>query len=105
MWSLDIRHWLNDSLSGPAVPQLGYKVKWLGSVITYVSGVLAELPEGERPRCWRRPGRKPCPGRVRVDWDPETEDIYWRCPVCGDKGRLGGWQGTFWDLTSDGPVQ
>ena len=44
-------------------------------------------------RCRRRPGHKPCPGflAVRVEGDAEAA-INWRCPVCGDGGRITGWR-------------
>jgi hypothetical protein len=28
MWVIDIRHWLDETQSGPAVPQLRLKVNW-----------------------------------------------------------------------------
>lgn len=50
-------------------------------------------------RCRRRPGRKPCKGRIDVfrrDIPPEVE---WRCPLCEDGGVVSGWQETYWDLS------
>jgi hypothetical protein len=29
--------------------------------------------------------------------DDEDESIHWYCPVCGDNGRISGWQNTRWD--------
>ena len=37
MWVIDIRHWLDETQSGPAVPQLRLKVKKLGEIIIYAT--------------------------------------------------------------------
>ena len=50
-------------------------------------------------RCRRRPGRKPCPGIIEADFDPEDYRIMWRCPVCDDCGYISNWQGSMWDLS------
>ena len=49
-------------------------------------------------RCRRRPGRRRCTGIV-ISY-PAADDmdlIYWYCPVCNDKGFIGGWQNTVWN--------
>ncbi len=38
MWVIDIRHWLDETQSGPAVPQLRLKVKKLGEIIISDAG-------------------------------------------------------------------
>jgi hypothetical protein len=40
---------------------------------------------------------------IKVDFDPETEDVVWWCPVCKDNGYIRNWKGTVWDLTGPGP--
>lgn len=50
-------------------------------------------------RCRRRPGRKPCPGIIEADFDPEDERIVWWCPVCEDNGFISNWKGSMWDLS------
>lgn len=50
--------------------------------------------------CRRRPGRKPCPGRLvilRVEVPPQ---IHWACPSCEENGLITDWRGTWWDFTS-----
>jgi hypothetical protein len=39
MWVIAIRHWIDESLTGPVLPQLKFKVKKLGEIITYVTAV------------------------------------------------------------------
>jgi len=60
MWIIDIRHWLNEEKSGPAVPQLKSKIRKLAEIITYATSRDRGLPVGKAPRCRRRPRRKPC---------------------------------------------
>lgn len=49
-------------------------------------------------RCRRRPGRKPCTGRLEVRRQDIPPEVEWRCPACDDGGLLSGWRGTHWDL-------
>lgn len=50
-------------------------------------------------RCRRRPGRKPCPGRLEVFRRDLPAEVEWGCPDCGDGGLLSGWRGTPFDLS------
>lgn len=50
-------------------------------------------------RCRRRPGRKPCSGRLEVFRRDVPAEVEWRCPGCGDGGVVSGWRHTFWDLS------
>lgn len=98
MWIIDIRHWLNEDFTGPGLPQLKFKVKKLGEIITYATAVEAGIPVDVQPRCWRKPGRKPCAGELDISFDPDTDQIHWLCPVCGDDGVVSGWEGLIWDM-------
>ena len=100
MWVIDIRHWLNESQDGPAVPQLKKKVARLKEIIIFASSVEALIPVGAFPKCDRRPDRKPCKGRLDVKMVSEDE-IYWICSVCGDEGVVSGWKDLFWNVTID----
>ncbi|HDZ24540.1 MAG: hypothetical protein JRJ09_18570 [Deltaproteobacteria bacterium] len=100
MWIINIRHWLNEEETGPAVPQLRLKVKKLSEIITYATLRECGLDAGKAPKCWRRPGRKPCKDVLQVQFEPDGR-IHWFCPKCEDEGVLDGWQGLIWDM-SDG---
>lgn len=100
MWVIDIRHWLNESQSGPAVPQLKKKVEKIKEIIVFASSVESFIPVESFPKCGRRPGRKPCKGRLDVKMISDDE-IYWICPVCGDEGVISGWKGLFWNINID----
>lgn len=99
MWVIDIRHWLNEEQTGPGVPQLKSKVAKLAEIITYATARDIGLVTGDPPKCWRRPNRKPCTGRLNIHF---TEDdlIYWICPICDDDGIIDGWQDLIWDVSA-----
>jgi hypothetical protein len=105
MWVINIQHWLNETKSGPAVPQLRLKVKKLSEIITYATSGAAGIPTESNPKCWRRPKRKPCKGELDVKLDQASGQIHWRCGTCGDEGVVSGWEGLIWDmLDTDGNV-
>lgn len=99
MWVINIQHWLDETKSGPAVPQLKAKIKKLTEIITYATSECAGLPTPSVPKCWRRPGRKPCDGILDIFFHPETDDIYWHGETCRDSGLVSGWQGLIWDMS------
>lgn len=97
-WITDLTHCLDEN--GRIGPQQGPArrlAEYFTSIVAMVSRPELVIPPEFRVRCRRRPGRKPCPGDIEADLDPETEDIVWWCPVCGDKGYIRNWKGTLWD--------
>lgn len=92
MWVIDIRHWLNESYDGPALPRLKLKVAKMKEIIIYATSELAGREAGPAPRCWRRPQRKSCKGVLEVKAVGHDE-VRWFCPVCGDEGVVSGWTG------------
>jgi hypothetical protein len=99
MWVIDIRHWLDDTLSGPGHPGLKSKVKKLCEIITYATSIETGIDTDSQPLCWRRPKRRACPGKLDISFDPEADEIHWLCPECGDEGLVSGWRGLIWDMT------
>jgi len=105
MWVINIQHWLNETKSGPAVPQLSLKVKKLSEIITYATSGAAGIPTESNPKCWRRPKRKPCKGELDIELDQAAGQIHWSCGTCSDEGVVSGWEGLIWDmLDTDGNV-
>ena len=49
MWVINIQHWLDETKSGPAVPQLKLKVKKLSEIIIYATSIAAGLSVGTTP--------------------------------------------------------
>ena len=58
------------------------------------TGETAVTPIG----CRRRPGRKPCKGRIRVRRLDVPSTVQWECPHCGDSGEIINVRGSEWDL-------
>lgn len=48
--------------------------------------------------CGRRPGHRPCPGRIVVFRADLPAPLEWRCSSCGDAGVISGWEGSYADL-------
>jgi len=104
MWVIDIQHWLDETMTAPAVPQLKQKVKKLSEIIIYATSVAAGVPTDSVPKCWRRPKRKPCKGILDIHLDQTIHQIHWFCRICGDEGVVTGWKNLIWDM-SDRPVE
>ncbi len=102
MWVIDINHWLDETKSCHAVPQLRLKVKKLTEIITYATSIASRMPVDSIPKCWRRPKRKPCKGELEIELDKISGHIHWYCEVCEDEGVISGWEGLIWDM-SDKP--
>jgi hypothetical protein len=107
MQVVDIRHLLNESLTGPELPQLKFKVRILTEIITYATGKEAGVSVDVLPRCWREPKRIPCAGKLETSINHKKKQIHWWCPECGDEGVVTGWEGLVWDMTgsSSGLIQ
>jgi len=97
MWVIDIRHWLDEEGKGPAAPQLKLKVAKLAEIIEHATSIESDLLVGEPPQCWRRPQRKPCKGRLDINFT-DDDRICWKCPKCGDEGVVDGFRGLIWDM-------
>lgn len=107
-WVTAMVHFLDEegfpaTLFGPAAGLVTH----LGAITSAATVAAAgEVVQTPLP-CRRRPGRRPCPGRIRLRREDVPQRILWECPVCDDHGVITGWQGTPWDLTrrrSGGPV-
>jgi hypothetical protein len=103
MWVIDIQHRLDETQTGPAVPQLKSKVKKITEIITFATSIGSGISIDSQPKCWRRPKRRPCKGMLDIQLNPAAGQIYWKCPVCSDEGVVTGWKGLIWDM-SDPPA-
>jgi hypothetical protein len=99
MWVINIQHWLDETKTGPGLPQLRLKVEKLGEIISYATAIEAGLSFAVQPLCWRKPKRKHCLGELEISLNPDTEQIHWLCPKCGDEGVVTGWRGLIWDMS------
>lgn len=96
----DLSHMEGADLDRDAPPEARRLALYLGRI---VEAATANAP-GETIRtpipCRRRPGRKPCPGRLLIRRLHVPVEIHWRCPSCEEEGEISGWQGSRWDFTS-----
>jgi hypothetical protein len=99
-WITDFSDFLDqDGSIGPESGPGRKMAEYLARII-----VDATIPDfsARRPtavRCRRRPNRRPCLGMIENDLDPETNQIVWWCPECGDNGLIDNWEGSLWDCT------
>jgi|SRR3990172_1280850 len=96
----DLTHFL--APDGSIGPQDGPAKRLADYLTKIVVDATAPIGMGSRStvvRCRRRPGRRPCVGEIETNVDPETEQIIWWCPVCGEKGSISHWKGSLWDCT------
>ena len=99
MWVIDIRHWLDETQTGPGVPQLKSKVKKITEIITYATFIETGFSVDSPPKCWRRPNRKPCKGQLDIRLDLIAGRMHWICPICEDEAVVTGWKGLIWDMS------
>ena len=99
MWVINIQHWLDKTQTAAAVPQLRLKVKKLAEIITYATSFGTGIQINSAPKCWRRPGRKPCEGILDIHLDETASQIHWYCCICKDEGVITGWKDLIWDMS------
>lgn len=93
-WVIDLRHYLTPAGALPAMPRPA-RVR-----AEYWTRIVAQGPRFDEPvrlRCRQRPAHRLCARILDIGPDPDSDDMVWRCPVCGDNGIIRGWQGIFWD--------
>jgi len=104
-WIVSLEHMLDEdgNIAAPKGP-----ARRLAEHITAIVAMASRpelIPLSEyQVRCRRRPGRKPCPGIIEAEFDPDDRRIIWWCPVCDDCGYISNWQGSMWDLSDAGEV-
>src|SRR5947209_19264087 len=82
MFVSDLRHFLGitDDAPGPARKMAEH----LGSVVRAATAGEADTPWVTALVCRRRPGHKPCVGRIAVYRPDGPGRIEWKCTACGD---------------------
>ena len=98
-WITDLTHFLDQGGQiAPADGPARRLAEHLTAIVAMTSHPEIIIPSEYRVRCRRRPGRKPCGGHIESDLDPDTEDIFWWCNKCDDKGYIRNWKRSMWDL-------
>jgi hypothetical protein len=86
-WFVNLQHVLDEdgAIAAPKGPARNLAEHIVKIVAMASRPEIIPLPEYQ-VSCRRRPGRKPCTGIIEADYDPDTYDIMWWCPVCDDDG-------------------
>lgn len=100
MYVADLRHFLDLSPSTPGPAR---------RLAEQLGGIARAATAGDAGNAWpsalpcrRRPGRRPCPGRITVFRPEPPAEIRWQCDVCGDQGVISGWEDSPYDLRRRG---
>ena len=98
-WVVDLRHYLSEEtedladMPGPALNC----AMFFTSIVAWATD---HVPAGDfhtNVWCMRRPGRKRCRGEIMAELRPDSLEIVWHCPWCGENGVIRGWEHTLWD--------
>ncbi len=84
-----------DLPDGPA----GRFARYFGRIVSAASLERFGIWVDTEIQCRRRPGRKPCPGHIRLRRIDTEDRVEWHCTSCDDNGWISRWQGTQWDLS------
>src|SRR5512135_1500089 len=100
-WFTDARDFLDEqggfnTMSGPAISIAVF----LRSIVGWVTMRNARALERTNITCHRKPARRRCIGEIEACIHPDTGDIEYYCPECGNNGVIRGWEGTPWDRSS-----
>ncbi len=80
---------------GPA----GRIAHFFGSIVSASSVSPLDVVVDSALFCRRRPGRRKCPGHLKVCRNSTSGIIEWYCSSCDDQGTISNWEGTSWDLS------
>ena len=95
-WIVDMTHY-EGMPPGMSQSPVGRIAAYFGSIVVAASA----LPFGDwidaAVWCRRRPGRRPCPGHIRLRRKDASGPIEWECSFCDDRGLISNWKGSIWD--------
>lgn len=100
MMVTDLRHFLDlpADTPGPARRLAGQ----LSNLVRAATAVDAGVAWETALTCRRRPGNKPCSGRMVVLRAEPPVPIRWQCSGCGDEGVISNWADSPFDLRRAG---
>lgn len=95
---IDAAHFLNEDgkIAGSTRPG-AIIAAFLRSVVGWVTIRQAVRPERTNITCRKISSRQRCLGEVNAYLIPDTGEIWYVCPHCGDNGVIRGWEGTSWN--------
>lgn len=99
-WITDLRHFLDEESEDfpESIPEPALNLAvYLGAIVAWVTDHAADPDPHTNVPCRRSPGRRRCRGEIFAELDATSKEIVWQCPLCGDRGVVYGWEGSFWD--------
>ena len=101
----DLRHFLDErgSIAVPSGPGRAI-AEQLAAIVAYATSEPVEAVQ-EGVACRRRVSRRVCGGIIGAYADPDSAQVVWRCPKCGESGVISGWENTLWDCRASGTPQ
>lgn len=100
IWVTDMRQFEKMHDSEHRVPLASIRLgEYFGRIVRAATCWVPGISMESAIRCRRRPGRRSCPGHIRLYRAEVPPQISWKCSVCDDKGIIRGWQDTIWDLS------
>jgi hypothetical protein len=92
----DLTHFLElpEDVPGPA----RRLAEHLGGIVRAATAGDANTAWTSALPCRRRPGNRPCPGRMTILRPEPPAPIQWRCSTCQDEGVTSNWQDSPYDL-------
>lgn len=101
-WITDMRHFLDILEPDADIPGPARRLaEYLGKIVEAATANPPMVLLNSEIRCQRRPGRKPCVGRLRLVYNENEGEIVWECSSCDERGIIRGFEGTPWDLSLD----
>jgi hypothetical protein len=100
-WIVDMTHYLMADGMLAEGPWAGI-ARHFGAIASAASLQKTGIWVDTALRCRRRPGRRPCPGHIRLFRTDIPSRIEWHCTSCDDDGWISNWEGTIWDLSPSG---
>ena len=96
MFVADLSHFLDlpEDAPGPARRMAEH----LASIVRAASAGDAGSGWTSALHCQRRPGNRPCPGRMIILLPEPSAPIQWQCSACADDGVISNWQDTPYDV-------
>jgi ribosomal protein S18 acetylase RimI-like enzyme len=98
MFVSDLRHFLEVDDDSPAPARR--MAAQVGAIVKAATAIEAGQAWVSGIACTRRPGRRPCPGRIGLRRSEAPASIRWECVACGDAGVIHGWEDSYADLRS-----
>ena len=97
-WVTDMRHFLDESGGLGEMPNPALNVAlYFGSIVAWMTSLADDDMQPTNVPCRRSPKRRRCVGEICASLEDNGRSILWFCPLCGDNGRIRGWEGTLWD--------